>query len=71
MTLCREYRSTKQCKQRVYKRKCLESIEYAYEYDTNSMSGVIKYTDWSNIITEEPSDAKVNDLDYFNDNYEQ
>ena len=29
VTLCRECRSTKQRKQREYKRKCLESIEYA------------------------------------------
>ena len=81
VTLCREYRSTKQRKQREYKRKCLESIEYAYKYDKHSMWGVLKNIDRDNRITAEPSDSEfyeyfksmssVNDLDYFDNNYEQ
>ena len=81
VTLCREYRSKKQRKQREYKRKCLESIEYAYKYDKHSMWGVLKNIDRDNRITAEPSDSEfyeyfksmssVNDLDYFDNNYEQ
>ena len=46
----------KQRKQREYKRKCLESIEYAYKYDKHSMWGVLKNIDRDNKITAEPSD---------------
>ena len=81
VTLCREYRSTKQRKQREYKRKCLESIEYAFKYDEHSMWEVLKNIDRDNRIIVEPSDVEfyeyfksmssANDLEYFNDNYEQ
>ena len=50
VTLCREYRSTKQRKQREYKRKCLESIEYAYKYDKHSMWEVLRNIDRDNRI---------------------
>ena len=78
VTLCREYRSTKQRKQREYKRKCLESIEYAFKYDKHSMWEVLKNIDRDNRIIVEPSDVEfyeyfksmssANDLEYFNDN---
>ena len=75
VTLCREYRSMEQRKKREYKRKCLESIEYAYKYDKHSMWGVLKDIDGDNKITVEFYEyfkdmSSANDLDYFNDEYE-
>ena len=58
VTLCREYRSMKQRKQREYRRKCIESIEHAYKYDKHSMWGVLKNIDRDNRITAEPSDSE-------------
>ena len=80
LTHCREYRSMKQRKQREYKRKCLENIEYAYKHDKQSMWKVLKNIENEHKFTIEPNDeefylyfkglSSTNDLDYFNEKYE-
>ena len=78
LTHCREYRSMKQRKQREYKRKCLENIEYAYKHDKQSMWKVLKNIENEHKFTIETNDeefylyfkglSSTNDLDYFNEN---
>ena len=76
---CREYRSMKQRKQREYKRKCLENIEYGYKHDKKSMWKVLKNIENEHKFIIEPNDeefyphfkglSSTNDLDYFNEIY--
>ena len=75
LTHCREYRSMKQRKQREYRRKCLESIEYAYKHDRQSMWKVLKNIDSEHKVSIEPHDdeffktlSSTNDLIYFDEN---
>ena len=80
LTHCREYRSMKQRKQREYRRKCLESIEYAYKHDRQSMWKVLKNIDNEHKVRIEPHDdefyiffktlSSTNDLIYFDEKYE-
>ena len=56
LTHCREYRSMKQRKQWEYRRKCLESIEYAYRHDRQSMWKVLKNIDNEHKVSIEPRD---------------
>ena len=70
----------KQQKQREYKRKCLENIEYAYKHDRQSMWKVLKDIENEHKFIIETNDeefylyfkglSSANDLDYFNEKYE-
>ena len=70
----------KQRKQREYKRKCLENIDYAYKHDKQSMWQLLKNIENEHKFTIEPNDeefylyfkglSSTNDLDYFNEKYE-
>ena len=73
-------RSMKQRKQREYRRKCLESIEYAYKHDRQSMWKVLKNINNEHKVSIEPhydefylffkTLSSTNDLIYFDEKYE-